>query len=69
MECIVFEMLIGCKLCKLILLHLSPGQSADTFEKFLDNLELTLDNIASNNPLMNVSLGDFNPKSSNWYKQ
>lgn len=56
-------MLIGCKLCKLILLSWSPCQFGGTFEKLLDNFELTLDNIVNNNPFMTVGLGDFNAKS------
>lgn len=61
-------MLIGCKLCKLILLSWSPCQFGGTFEKLLDNFELTLDNIVNNNPFMTVGLGDFNAKSWNWYR-
>ena len=35
---------------------------------FFDNLELNLDTIANKNPYLIVILGDFNAKSSNWYK-
>ena len=40
----------------------------DIFEKFADNFELNLDKTANKNPYLIVILGDFNAKSSNWYK-
>ena len=46
----------------------SPSQSSDTFEDFADNIELNLDKIATKSPYLLVILGDFNIKSSNWYK-
>ena len=46
----------------------SPSQSSDTFEDFSDNLELNLDKIANKSAYLLVVLGDFNVKSSNWYK-
>ena len=51
-----------------ISLYRSPSQSPDVFEKFTDNFELNLDKIANKNPYLIVILGDFNAKSSNWYK-
>ena len=45
-----------------------PGESSDSFEEFADNLQLSLDKISNQNPLLTVALGDFNNKSSNWYK-
>ena len=44
------------------------NQSHDVFEKFADNFELNLDKITNKNPYLTVILGDFNAKSSNWYK-
>ena len=41
----------------------------DIFETFADNLELNLDTISNKNPYLIIILGDFNAKSSNWYKQ
>ena len=38
------------------------------FAEFADNLQLSLDKISNQNPLLTVVLGDFNTKSSNWYK-
>ena len=67
-ECIVFQVLIANKLCNFISLYRSPSQPTDIFDQFVDNLELTLDEVANNNPLLVVVLGDFNVKSENWYK-
>ena len=58
---------VGGNLRTFISLSWSISQSADMFEKFL-NIELTLDNVTNNSPIMTVSLGDFNVKSLNWYK-
>ena len=58
----------GGKLCNFISLYRSPNQSPDIFEKFADNFEHNLDKIANKNPYLIVIPGDFNAKSSNWYK-
>ena len=44
------------------------SQSSDSFEEFADNLQLSLDKISNQNPFLQLPLGDFNTKSSNWYK-
>ena len=67
-ECLISETLTGGKLCNFISLYRSPTQSSDSFEKFADNLQLSLDKISNQNPFLTVVLGDFNIKSSNWYK-
>ena len=67
-ECLVFEILIGGKLCNFISLYQSPSQSSDSFEKFADNLQLSLDKLSNQNQFLMVVPGDFNIKSSNWYK-
>ena len=59
---------MGGKLCNFIFLYRSPSQSHDVFESFADNLELNLETIANRNPYLIVIIGDFNAKSSNWYK-
>ena len=63
-----FEISFGGKICNFISLYRSSSQSSDTFEDFADNLELNLDKIANKSPYLLVVLGDFNAKSSNWYK-
>ena len=67
-ECKDFEISFGGKMCNFISLYCSPSQSSDTFEDFANNLELNLDKIANRGPYLLVALGDFNVKSSNWYK-
>ena len=67
-ECINFEIKIGGKLCRFVSLYHSPGQSQDNFESFAHNLELNIDTATANNTLLTVVLGDFNAKSSLWFK-
>ena len=67
-EYINFEMSFAGKACNFISLYRSPYQSHDIFETFTENFELNLDTIANKNPYLIVILGDFNAKSSNWYK-
>ena len=67
-ECLILEILIGGKSCNFISLYRSPSQSSDSFQEFTDNLQLSLDKISNQNPFLTVVLGDFNTKSSNWYK-
>ena len=67
-ECINFGISFGGKLCNFISLYRSPSQSFDVFEKFADNFELNLDKVTNKDPYLIVFLGDFNAKSSNWYK-
>ena len=45
-----------------------PSKSHDILKTFADNLELNLERIANKNLYLIVILGDFNAKSSNWYK-
>ena len=67
-ECINFEIRIGGKLCSFLCLYRSPSQTRDIFETFADNFELTLDTIVNKNSFLIVALGDFNAKTTNWYK-
>ena len=66
-ECINFEIKIKDKLCNFITLYRSPNKCQDDFESFINNNELNLDSIMTNNPFLTVILGDFNAKSSLWY--
>ena len=61
-ECIVFQVLIANKLCNFISLYRSPSQLTDISDQFTDNLELTLDELASHNPFLIVISGDFDIK-------
>ena len=55
------------KNCKFLSLYRSPSENRDKFEKFLENLELSIDHVADKNPYMMVVLGDFNGKLNSWY--
>ena len=67
-ECINFEIRNGGKLWSFLRLYRLPSQTRDTFETFVDNFELTLDKIVNKNPFLIAALGDFNAKTTNWYK-
>ena len=67
-ECLIFEILIGGKLCNFISLYRSPSQSSVSFEEFADNLQLLSERTSNLKPFLTVVLGDFNTESSNWYK-
>ena len=43
-----------------------PSQSQDTFESFIDNLELNIDAIVAKDPYLIDILCDFNAKLSTW---
>ena len=42
-ECIVFELKIGNKFCKIVSLYRYPNQSQDEVETFTNNVELIID--------------------------
>ena len=67
-ECINSEINIGGIMHNFIYLYRSPSQTWDTFETFADNLELTLDALTHSNPFLIVAIGNFNAKTTNWYK-
>ena len=66
-ECINFEIKIKNKLCNFITLYRSPNQCQDHFELFINNFELNLDSIMTNNLFLTDILGAFHAKSSLWY--
>ena len=55
-------------MCSFVCLYRSPSQTWDIFETFADNFELTLDTIVNKNRFLIVALGNFNAKTTNWYK-
>ena len=67
-ECIVFELKIDNKFCKIVSFCRSPNQSEDEFETFTNNLELILGKIFETNPFLVIALGDFNTELRQWYK-
>ena len=66
-ECINFEIKIKDKVCNFITLYRSPNQCQDDCESFINNIELNLDSVMTNNPFVTVILGDFNAKSRPWF--
>ena len=67
-ECINFEIRTGGKLWSFLRLYRLPSQTRDIFETFVNNFELTLDKIVNKNLFLIATLGDFNAKITNWYK-
>ena len=49
-------------------LYRSPSKTRDNFETFADNLELHIDKLTNKNHFLIVAIGDFNVKTTNWYK-
>ena len=64
-ESIVVDLQIGDKLCSFISLYRLSNQSHDDFVSFLENFELTLNNLAQTNPFLMVAFRAFNANSSN----
>ena len=54
--------------CNFFSLYQSPVQSSDFFEGFADYLQLSVDKTSNQTQFLTFVLGDFNTKSSNWYK-
>ena len=50
------------------LLYRSHNQFQDEFEIFTNNLELILDKIFETNLFLDIVLGDFNVKLTQWYQ-
>ena len=61
-------MVINYLISYLCISYFIPSQSQDTFETFIDNLELNIDEIATRNPFLIFILGDFNAKLNTWCK-
>ena len=55
-------------MCSFLCFYRSPSQTPDIFETFADSFELRLDTIVNKNPFLIVALGNFNTKTTNWYK-
>ena len=66
-ESINFEIRIGGRLSSFLCLYRSP-KTRDIFETFANNFELNLNSIINSNPFLIVALGNFNAKTTNWYK-
>ena len=68
-ECIILEVSIKKKRGYVVSLYRSPSQTQDEFDIFLISFEQLIgdDNIAKN-PLFVLITGDFNVRSTNWWK-
>ena len=66
-ECINVELRTEGKTCKFLSLYRSSTQNRDEFEKFSENLELSIDHMADKNPYMMIILADFNAKLNSLY--
>ena len=67
-ECIIFEVNIENKQCIFMLNYRSPSQTPDEFEDYLTNFQLNIDSVLNLNPFLFCIFGDFNAKSTNWYR-
>ena len=68
-ESIVVDLQIGGKLCSFISLYRLSNQSHDDFVSFLENFELTLNNLAQKNVFLMVAFRAFNANCSSWYNK
>ena len=46
----------------------SPSQTPDEFEDYLSNFQLNIESVLNLNPFLFCIFGDFNAKSTNWYR-
>ena len=67
-ECLVLEINIQNKKGFVISLYWSPNQSKDEFDQFLLNFEQLISDRMSQNPHFILVTGDFNVRSSSWWK-
>ena len=67
-ECLVLEVNVQNKKGYVISLYRSPSQSMDEFDQFLLNFERLLSDRISQNPHFILVTGDFNVRSSSWWK-
>ena len=67
-ECIIYE--VSKQNCKgyIGVIYRSPRQNTTEFEEFLSDFEDILNTIAPSSSLVTLILGDFNARSSFWWK-
>ena len=66
-EYISFDLKLENKRCTTVSLYRLSSQSADEFEKFLNNLNLNVESISQKNLFLTVVIGDFNARLSKWW--
>ena len=68
-DCLIFEVSVKNKRGYVVSLYRLPSQTQDEFDIFLINFEQLIgDFIIAKNPLFVLITGDFNVRSSNWWK-
>ena len=67
-ECVIFEVSIKKKRGYVVSLYRSPSQTQDEFDIFLVSFEQLIGDIIAKNPLFVLITGDFNIRSTNWWK-
>ena len=67
-ECVIFEVSIKNKRGYVVSLYRSPSQTQDEFDIFLISFEQMIGDIIAKNPLFVLITGDFNVRSTNWWK-
>ena len=67
-ECLVLEIRIGGEKCFFSCLYRSPSQGREEFESFYSEFDLFLSNINDLSPACCIITGDFNARSTKWWK-
>ena len=67
-ECIVCEVQLDKKKYFFAILYRSPSQSQAEFQDFMNNFELMLSRMSSENPYCVIITGDFNCRATNWWE-
>ena len=67
-ECLVLEIRIGGEKCFFSCLYRSPSQGREEFESFCTDFDLFLSNINDLSPACSIITGDFNARSTKWWK-
>ena len=67
-ECVLFEVSIKKERGYVVSLYRSPSQTQDEFDIFLISFEQLIGDIIAKNPLFVLITGDFNVRSTNWWK-
>ena len=67
-ECVIFEVSIKNKREYVVSLYRSPSQTQDEFDNFLTSFEKLIGDIIAKSPSFVLITGDFNARSTNWWK-
>ena len=67
-EYVIFEVSFKNKRGYVVSLYRSPSQTPDEFNNFLTSFEKSIGDIIAKNPSFVLITGDFNARSTNWWK-